>query len=186
MIFLTPSWILGFVFAYCYYMGGAMESKQSGGRNPGLFWALLSILVTAGVIQGLGGGVFLVNKLGNNDDNKPPTTNGSATTAPPPGQTETVDCKGLKGAKIADVRNHLQNKDGFKVKEVEVASNEPAGTVVDVTPCDAQPKGSEITVSVSNGRGGGNGGNGGPSGGPNATCGGGFPFGTRCPPSTRR
>ena len=60
MIFLTPSWILGFVFAYCYYMGGAMESKQSGGRNPGLFWALLSILVTAGVIQGLGGGVFLV------------------------------------------------------------------------------------------------------------------------------
>jgi hypothetical protein len=35
---------------------------------------------------------------------------------------------------------------------------------------------------VSTGRGGGNGG---PSGGPDNNCGG-FPFATRCPPSTRR
>jgi len=164
--------------------GGAPAAPANPKRTQMI--ALIAGIGALVLILCIGGGVFLVNKLGNNDDNKPPTTNGSATTAPPPGQTETVDCKGLKGAKIADVRNHLQNKDGFKVKEVEVASNEPAGTVVDVTPCDAQPKGSEITVSVSNGRGGGNGGNGGPSGGPNATCGGGFPFGTRCPPSTRR
>jgi eukaryotic-like serine/threonine-protein kinase len=129
--------------------------------------------------------VFLVNNLGNEDDKKTPSTNGSATTAPPPGQTETVDCEGLKGQTIANVRNHLQTKDGFTVKEVEVDDGARAGTVVDVQPCGAQPKGSEVTVSVSNGRGGG-GGNGGPSGGPNATCGGGFPFGTRCPPSTRR
>jgi hypothetical protein len=41
-------------------MGGKLEVKQRGGRNPGLFWALASILVTAGVIQGLGRGVVFV------------------------------------------------------------------------------------------------------------------------------
>jgi len=35
------------------------------------------------------------------------------------------------------------------VKEVEAASNERAGTVIDVQPCGAQPKGSEVTVTVS-------------------------------------
>jgi hypothetical protein len=131
----------------------------------------------------IGGGVFLVNNLGDDKNGKGPTTDGSATTAPPAGETETVDCEDLKGKPFNDVRNHLQNKDGFTVKEVPVDSGERAGTVVDVQPCGAQPKGSEVTVSVSNGRGGGNGG---PSGGPNGNCGGGFPFGTRCPPSTRR
>ena len=60
MIFLKANWIIGFVFAYCYFMGGRLEAKQRGGRNPGPFWALASILVTAVVIQGLGGGVFAV------------------------------------------------------------------------------------------------------------------------------
>lgn len=60
MPLLTPSWIIGYVFAYCFFMGGKLEVKQRGGRNPGLFWALASILVTAGVIQGLGRGVVFV------------------------------------------------------------------------------------------------------------------------------
>ena len=60
MPLLTAPWIIGFVFAYCFFMGGKLEAKQRGGRNPGLLWALISILVTAGVIQGLGGGAFFV------------------------------------------------------------------------------------------------------------------------------
>ena len=60
MMFLHPNWIIGFVFAYCFWMGGGLEARQSGRRNPGPYWALASILVTAGVIQGLGGGVFFV------------------------------------------------------------------------------------------------------------------------------
>ncbi len=60
MTFLAPNWIVGFVFAYCYFMGGRLEPRQNGRRNPGPFWALASILVTAVAIQGLGGGVVFV------------------------------------------------------------------------------------------------------------------------------
>ena len=60
MYFLTPAWIVGFVFAYCYFMGGKLEARQRGVRNPGLFWALASILISAAVIEGMGGGVFLL------------------------------------------------------------------------------------------------------------------------------
>jgi hypothetical protein len=147
--------------------------------------ALIAGIGALVLILCVGGGVFLVNKLGDDKPNKP-TTNGSPTaTAAPTGPTETVDCKNLTGHPVGDVRNHLAGKDGFKVKEVEVDSSERAGTVVKIEPCDSQPKGSEVTLSVSNGRGTGNGGPGGTSGGPN-NCSGGFPFGTRCPPSTRR
>jgi hypothetical protein len=144
--------------------------------------ALIAGIGALVLILCVGGGVFLVNNLGD-DDPKTPATNGTASTAPPPGETETVDCDDLKGQPITGVRNHLEKTDGFKVKVVDVDSAERAGTVVDVQPCGAQPKGSEITVSVSTGRGQGNGG--GPSGGQNSTCGA-FPFGTRCPPTTRR
>jgi beta-lactam-binding protein with PASTA domain len=81
----------------------------------------------------------------------------------------------MRGKPFPGVRNHLENVDGFKVKETEVADSARAGTVVDVSPCGPQPKGSEIEVKVSNGRGTGGGGQ---SGGASPTCnGGGFPFG---------
>lgn len=60
MPLLTPPWILGFVFAWCFFASGKLEVKKRGGRNPGLLWALASIGVTAAVIQGLNGGAFLV------------------------------------------------------------------------------------------------------------------------------
>jgi hypothetical protein len=60
VIFLQPNWIVGFVFAYFYFMGGRHDARQSNRRNNGPFWALASILVTVAVVQGLGGGWLLV------------------------------------------------------------------------------------------------------------------------------
>lgn len=56
MIFLQPNWILGFVFAYTYFMIGRYEAQSSPRRNHGPFWALASILITVAVIEGFGGG----------------------------------------------------------------------------------------------------------------------------------
>ena len=60
MPLLTPAWIIGYVFAWCFFMGGQLEVKNSGRRSPGAYWALVSIIVTATTIQGLDGGVFFV------------------------------------------------------------------------------------------------------------------------------
>ncbi len=60
MIFLTPAWIVAFVFAYCFFMGGKMEAKNGDRPNHGLYWALASIAVSALVVQVLHGGVLLV------------------------------------------------------------------------------------------------------------------------------
>lgn len=60
MYFLTPSWIVAFVFAYCWYMGGKIEAKHGDRPNHGLFWALISIAMSALVIEVWHRGVFLV------------------------------------------------------------------------------------------------------------------------------
>jgi hypothetical protein len=60
MYFLTTTWIVAFVFAYCYFMGGRLEAKSGDRPNHGPYWALASILVSAGIIERLHGGVFLV------------------------------------------------------------------------------------------------------------------------------
>jgi serine/threonine-protein kinase len=153
--------------------GGGVGGGMLNRRNPKLL-ALIAGIGALVLIFCVGGGVVLVNKLGDDKPEGGPTVAASTSVAPT-GPTETVDCEGLTGKPVAGVRNHLESVDGFKVKEVEVASNERAGTVVKVEPCGLQPKGSEVTVSVSNGRGGA--GNGGQSGGPNPTCTGNFPFG---------
>jgi hypothetical protein len=160
--------------------GGQQQAPAGGGspgggvlnrRKPGLI-ALIAGIAALALILCVGGGVFLVNSFGD-DDPKEPTGNqtASASTAPT-GETEVVDCEGLRGKTIANVRNHLVNTDGFRVKETEVDNGARAGTVVEVSPCGPQPKGSEVEVKVSNGRG-----TGGQTGGPNPSCSGNFPFG---------
>jgi hypothetical protein len=162
--------------------GGAPGAPAAPGRNRRTGMIALAAGIGALVlILCIGGGIFLVNRLGD-DDKKPTAGNGTPTSAPAPGETEFVDCDDLKGKPIASVRNHLEKTDGFTVKETEVDDAARPGTVVDVSPCGDQPKGSEVEVKVSTGRRG----NGGASGGPNATCTNGFPFGNQCPPASRR
>lgn len=60
MIFLQPRWIVAFVFAYCWYMGGKLEAKGGDRPDHGAYWALASIIFSAAAIQFLGGGVLLV------------------------------------------------------------------------------------------------------------------------------
>ena len=92
----------------------------------------------------VGGGVFLVNNLRRRRPQESADHERQPTSTQAPGETETVDCDGLKGRTIAAVRNHLEKTDGFTVKVVDVASNQPAGTVVDIQPCGEAPKGSEV------------------------------------------
>lgn len=56
MKFLEASWILGLVSAYTYFMMGRYEAQNSSRANHGPVWALLSILLTVAVIEGLAGG----------------------------------------------------------------------------------------------------------------------------------
>jgi hypothetical protein len=151
--------------------GGGGGGGAGNRRKPGVIAAIAGAAALL-LILCIGGGVFLVNNLGGDDkpDDKPTAT---ATGAAPTGETETVDCDGMRGKQFAGVRNHLESVDGFKVKQTDVADNSPRGTVVEVSPCGEQPKGSEIEVKVSTGRSGGGGGQ---SGGPDPTCTGGFPF----------
>jgi hypothetical protein len=154
--------------------GGGPGGGASNQRNPRLI-ALIAGIGALVLVLCVGGGVVLANFL--SDDDKPtgnPTAT-STTSAAPTGPTELVDCEGMRGKPFTGVRNHLENVDGFRVKETPVDDSSRAGTVVDVSPCGQQPKGSEIEVKVSNGKGTAGGG---PSGGTNPTCnGGGFPFG---------
>lgn len=60
MIFLTPAWILGFVFAYVYFLMGRQEAQDGTRPNHGPYWALASFLITVAVIQAFGGGALLV------------------------------------------------------------------------------------------------------------------------------
>ena len=60
MIFLQANWIMGFVCAYFYFMGGRFDALHGNRRNHGPWWALASILVTVAAIQGLEAGWLLV------------------------------------------------------------------------------------------------------------------------------
>jgi hypothetical protein len=60
MIFLQPSWVLAFVFAFVYLGAGRMEERHGDGRNNGILWAGLSIAASATAIRLLGGGSLLV------------------------------------------------------------------------------------------------------------------------------
>ena len=59
MIFLQPNWIIAFVCAFVLYGAGKAEAREAG-RNAGLLWAALSIVVSALLIRFFGAGWFLV------------------------------------------------------------------------------------------------------------------------------
>jgi hypothetical protein len=59
MIFLQANWILAFVCAFVLYGAGKAEARDVG-RNAGLFWAGLSIAVSAVLIRFLGAGSIMV------------------------------------------------------------------------------------------------------------------------------
>jgi serine/threonine-protein kinase len=163
--------------------GGGAPASPRDPRRTGLM-ALAAGIGALLLILCVGGGVFLVNNLGNDSPGNDPTT---PATAPPPASQLAIDCDKMKGDPLAPVQEHLE-KDGFKVKVTQVDDSRRAGTVVDV-PCSA-PVGTEVEVKVSNGRGGGGGGaSGGPAGDPNQSCTPGFLggiAGSRCPTGTSR
>jgi serine/threonine-protein kinase len=163
--------------------GGGASTSQRDPRKTGLI-ALAAGIGALLLILCIGGGVFLVNNLGNDSPGNDPTT---PATTPAPAEQLAIDCDKMKGDPLEPVKTHLE-KDGFKVKVTEVDDNSRKGTVVDV-PCSA-PVGSEVEVKISSGRGGGGGGTAGPSGDPAQTCTPGFLggiAGSRCPtPGTSR
>jgi hypothetical protein len=59
MIFLQANWIIAFVCAFVLYGAGQAEAREAG-RYAGPVWALLSIAVSALLIQFLGAGWLLV------------------------------------------------------------------------------------------------------------------------------
>jgi serine/threonine protein kinase len=113
------------------------------------------------------GGVYYVQKSDKQPGGNPttaPTTN--ATTTSPAAELVTIDCKGMKGKSATSVETALR-KQGFTVKTRSVDKGGKNGDVADV-PCSA-PKGSEVTVDVTTGR-GSSGGNGSGNPSPSATC----------------
>ena len=60
MIFLQPTWVLAFVFAFVCLEAGNLEKRHRNGRSDGILWAGLSIATSAVVIRLLGGGSLFV------------------------------------------------------------------------------------------------------------------------------
>jgi hypothetical protein len=110
------------------------------------------------------------------------TEQAPATTAAPTGRLINIPCNRLKGQQYDKVEKALVVDNHFKVKKVEQAGGKE-GEVLNVEPC-AAPRGSEITVTVATGPGGGASSTSGPGGTePTPACIGGL-LGS-CPPSSR-
>jgi hypothetical protein len=60
MIFLQTNWILAFVCAITYFNMGKFEARHGGRSDPAIWWALMSIVASALVIQLLSAGWMLV------------------------------------------------------------------------------------------------------------------------------
>jgi hypothetical protein len=180
---------------YTYVGTGPIQPGQTNPQHPGggpsaprdaKRIGLIALIAGAGallLILCVGGGVLLVNNLGNNNQPQKPTTPASSAA---PVALETVDCEHLRNQPLADVRNHVEGKDGFKVEVTEVDQGGRANTVIDVSPCGEQPKGSTVRLTVTTGKGRGGGGDPGESGdsGPRQPC---TPtFLRSCPPSAPR
>lgn len=60
MIFLTPAWIIAFVFAFVFYGAGKRDPTVRDGADLSMLWAGISIAISALVIQVFSGGWILV------------------------------------------------------------------------------------------------------------------------------
>jgi eukaryotic-like serine/threonine-protein kinase len=127
---------------------GAGTPPAPRDRNRTRLFALLAGAGALILILCIGGGVVLVNNL-SDDKKKDPVT---PATSNSPVARETVDCDGMKNQPLPGVRRHLEETDGFKVEVVEVDAGGRRDTVVDVSPCGEQPKGSTVKVTVTTGK----------------------------------
>lgn len=60
MIFLQTNWILAFVCAFTFFNAGRFEAQHGARSDPAMWWALMSIIASAIVIQLFGAGWILV------------------------------------------------------------------------------------------------------------------------------
>jgi hypothetical protein len=125
-----------------------------GNRNQVILYATLVVVLVLAVCGG--GTWFLLTRDGGKAAPQPTTATTVAPQPPGPAPTTTaaqgvtIPCDELKGQDFATV-DRLLRRNRFDVKRVD----QPGGTpeqVVDVEPCQA-PRGSQITVTVSTGRG---------------------------------
>jgi serine/threonine protein kinase len=134
--------------------GGAPGQPDPGRRNQVILYAVLAVVL---VLVVCGGGTWFL--LSHKGPTASPRQSPGTTAAPPPPPAPTsaagdgvpIPCDKLKGQDFNDVDRQLRIRNGFRVKRVD----QPGGQrnqVVDVEPCQA-PRGSEITVTVSTGRG---------------------------------
>ena len=149
-----------------YLPGQSPGGRRRGDRGPVI---LLGVLIGVLVLLGVGLGAWAL--LG-----KDKRGAGAADQAPPNPAVTDLPCDWARTHTDEQVRNQLV-KDGFTVNQEATPGR--AGSVVDVTPCQARP-GATITVKVGNGQGTGGRGGGGTTGTPRHSN---APGGVPTPPS---
>jgi hypothetical protein len=148
--------------------GGPGGNGGKGGNNVAL-WAALAVLI---VLVFCGGGAWLL--LRNNDSNPPvtaPATSApptraptatakptkprpTSTTAAPAVKTHVLVCEEAQNQDVNDVRKKLEDNN-YTVKVITDQPGGKKGRVAAMSPCGRQPEGTEVTLRVFTGEGGG-------------------------------
>ncbi|GAA2626852.1 hypothetical protein GCM10010399_68060 [Dactylosporangium fulvum] len=139
---------------------GPGSSGRSGGNRNNLVLVGIAAIVLL-VLVGIGG-IYLAtqsdekpnNQVGNGGPTTVATSASPTPSAKPTGKLVMVNCK-VVGQPKSFVENDLRRK-GFEVETVvdEEAETRIPGTVTKIEPCNEQPQGSKITLTVSKGSGG--------------------------------